>query len=402
MGLKDMELKAEKIKIFNQGKIETVSDLVIPIKNIKKNKQLLLKADRDWLLFPGLIDPHVHVRDFEQSHKEDFLSVSQAAAAGGYVYFIDMPNSQPPVVDLKTLSKRVKAANLSCLECGFHFGASSQDNLEAILEAAKNNKVHSVKLYLNHTTGDLLIENQKLLEKYFRNIDLISVHAEQEKIDLVIKLAKKYGTKLYLCHVRGREELEKIRPYKLKYPNRFFIEVTLHHLFLTKQADDDAFKMMKPSLGGKDDQAALWQGIKQGVVDTIGTDHAPHLIKEKKSKEPPFGVPGIETSMALMMQAYLEKNITLQQIFYLMVKNPAQIFKIGENYNYCYNPNQIKTKLRDFVIVDLSSKHTLKQRGIKSKAKWSPFEDWSLIGWPKITVAGGRLVYSDYNQNMID
>jgi len=180
---------------------------------------------------PQLIDPHVHFRTPGLDHKEDWLTGSKAAVAGGITTVLDMPNTKPPTSTEKLLDEKIETLNKSTLvNYGLHF-AAAVDNLEEI-EKVKD-KVASVKVFLNHSTGNLLIEDDKVLEKIFSASPLISVHAEDEMIEKAIWLTKKCGNKLYFCHTYKKDMLDYIKKYKDKLP--IYVEVTPHHLFLTNE-----------------------------------------------------------------------------------------------------------------------------------------------------------------------
>lgn len=328
---------------------------------------------------PGLIDAHVHFRDPGLTHKEDFKSGSEAAARGGVTTFIDMPNVSPAMVTRKLLEERRELAKKSIVDYGFHFGASPED----IDEISKAKNVASTKVFFNISTGKLMITDDKALESIFQASKIITVHAEDEQVERAINIAKKTNKPVFLCHVSQKSELDMIKKSGYK---KFFVEVTPHHLFLT-EADKSYLNIMKPPLRTKADQDALWQAIQNGEVDTIGTDHAPHLESEKKEKET-YGVPGIETMLPLLLNAHNEGKISLNQIQKLTSENPARIFKI-----------QHKGFLKpgfdaDLTIIDLNLKQKVKKEHLKTKCKWSPFEGKVLKGWPITTIVRGRIVYN--------
>ncbi|MBU2025942.1 MAG: dihydroorotase family protein [Patescibacteria group bacterium] len=395
-------------RLFTGGKVSQPQDLFISrglISNIRPGTGAKIINGSGKIVLPGLVDPHVHIRDFKLSPKEDFKTGSLAAARGGFTYFIDMPNTLPPVASLKTLALRKKAAKKSLIPCGFHFGALARDNTPDISKALTCPEVHSVKVYLNSTTGDLFIQDQKLLDKIFAVAGLISVHAEgEDKIELALKLAKKHHTRLYLCHISRKAELELIKKYKTQNPNQFFIEVSPHHLFLTKKDLLSAwsqksrrknhapklypgFFMMRPPLASKKDQQALWQAIDQGIVDTIGTDHAPHTLEEKKAPNPPYGVPGLETALPLMLNANHNKIVKISKIVALMSENPARIFNLKNQARI------IAGQPANLVLIDPALRKTVTSKELKTKCGWSPFLGFNLTGWPIMTITNGKIVY---------
>ena len=335
------------------------------------------------LVLPGVIDCHVHFREPGLTHKEDFVSGSYAAAKGGITTILDMPNTVPPTVTLEALEEKRQLAKKSIVNYGFHFGATA-DNIEAI---KKVENIASVKVFMNETTGSLKVDEN--LDAIFREAKTVSVHAEDEKVQLAIDLFKKQFDKskiLYFCHVSAAEALKIIKRNKTAH---MYIEVTPHHLFLA--ADDlvklKGYGMMKPSLKTKEDQDALWDAISKGLVDTIATDHAPHTKEEKEQENPLSGVPGVETMLPLLLDAVNKNRITPQQLTDLISKNPAKIFKIknkgmiAEGYD------------ADLTIVDMNMQKEVQTDELLSKCKWSPFEGKVLKGWPVTTIVNGNIVY---------
>lgn len=324
---------------------------------------------------PQLIDPHVHFRVPGLEYKENWSTGSQAAIAGGVTTVLDMPNVKPPTTTEKLLEEKKEIINKDVLiNYGLHFAAAT-DNLQEI-EKVKN-KVASTKVFLNHSTGNLLIEDDKVLEKIFSASPLICVHAEDEMIEKAIWLTEKCGNKLYFCHTYGKNMIEYIKKYKDRLP--IFAEVTPHHLFLTNEKSGSPFYRMLPPLQTKNDAETLWAAIEDGTIDTIGTDHAPHTIEEKESENPPFGIPGIETSLPLMLNAVNEKKLKIEKLKQLMSENPAKIFNIN------INPDT-------YTEVDMDLEKEVKNENLKTKCGWSPFNGWKLKGWPIKVVINGNIV----------
>jgi dihydroorotase len=337
------------------------------------------------VILPGIIDCHVHMREPGLTHKEDFFTGSKAAACGGITTFLDMPNSNPPTTTIQALDEKRKLAAKSIVNYGFHFG-STPDNLSEITEA-KN--IASVKVYMDATTGNLLVDKDESLTSIFRNAKRISVHAEGASVEKAINIFKSLDNKkkrLYLCHISTEEELKIIKKHKKA---NIFTEVTPHHLFLTNEDDKDGFTKMKPSLKTRQEQDALWSAVNKGLVDTIATDHAPHTVEEKKGENPPYGVPGIETILPLLLNAVNEEKLTLQRVVELTSQNPARIFNLKDK-------GHIKEGYdADFVIVDMNKEKEVKNEELKTKCKWSPFNGRKLKGWPVMTMISGRLIYDN-------
>jgi dihydroorotase len=330
------------------------------------------------------------------THKEDFMTGSMAAAAGGITTFLDMPNTIPPTSTIALLDEKRRLAEKSIVNYGFHFCAASVDSNSNVDEIKKAKNIASVKVFMNLSTGKLMINDEKVLDEIFaaskENPGIVSVHAEEEMVEKAIKLAKKHNTKLYLCHISKADEVNMIRREKT---HDVFVEVTPHHLFLTEIDDKDSFTKMKPSLRTLDDQEALWQAIDEGIVDTIGTDHAPHTVEEKQSAQFPYGIPGCETMLPLLLNSVNESKISLETIQKLCCENPANIFRI-KNKGFIREGYDA-----DLVVVDMDLVKTVDNAQLFTKCKWSPFRGKTLTGWPVMTIVNGAKVFDYYSDRQI-
>lgn len=333
---------------------------------------------------PGLIDTHVHLREPGATQKEDFESGTKAAIAGGYTYILDMPNNPEPTITPSALDKKTQLARDRIYsDVGFHFGATA-DSIQHFNQV--KNKVFGLKVYMNHTTGTLLQEDPQILQAIFESWPkekVLMVHAEGETLKKAIDLAKKNGSKLHVCHVSQATEVEIVKQAKSDgLP--LTCEVTCHHLFLT--AEDlgrlGGFGVMRPPLGTKMDQDALWEGITDGTVDTIASDHAPHTKEEKNSSNPPNGVPGLETTLPLLLTAVSEGRLTLDDIVSLCHRNPAKIFNIP-------------TDDRTYVEVDPTIRYPLDARSLYTKCGWTPFAGMQVKGKVKRVYLRGKKVFED-------
>jgi len=369
---------------------------------------------KELLLLPALIDPHVHFRVPGGEAKEDWATASSAAIAGGVTTVFDMPNNHPSCITLKRLEekKRLIEGQLKIpLRYGLYLGAD-QNHLEEI-EKAKD-QIVGVKIYMGSSTGDLLMKDPEAIERAFRiageNGVLVAVHAEDEelieertracKADLhleaklhskirnaevakralafALRLAKKYEVRLYVAHVSTQEELDLIRQAKME-GLKVYAEATPHHLFLDTGAYErlGTRALVNPPL--RESTAPLWEAIRDGTIDTIGTDHAPHLLEEKLRSygSAPSGFPSIELYLALLLNAYYEKKISLERIVSLTHTRPREIFRWEE--------------AEDVVLVDLHRVRTVDNAHLKTKAKWSPYEGMQLKGWPRYTILRGKV-----------
>ena len=399
-----IDVFGNKIEILiNNDIIEKISENIDENKFENSENLKIIDVGKK-LIMPGIIDVHTHMREPGVTYKEDFATGSRACAKAGVTTFYDMPNTIPTTTTLGNLMEKKKlASEKSIVNFGLHFGGSKNDNIEEIKKVLKNREVNTVKIFMNVSTGEMLIEDDKILAKVFENSKLVLVHAENEMIDKAIELNKNYGSGLYVCHIPSAEEMKKVIDAKKNSKvntkeHPVYAEVTPHHLFLNTEIRESTERnkmllRMKPELREKSDNEFLWEAINRGEVDTIGTDHAPHLISEKLEKIT-FGMPGVETSLALMINAYNEGKISLEMIQKLMCENPAKIMKIEK-----------RGKLQegyfaDIIVVDPKKEWIVGvDDTIESKCGWTPYENWKLKGKNTMTIVNGKIVYQNRKIN---
>ncbi len=332
---------------------------------------------------PGLIDPHVHLRDPGATHKEDFTTGTRAAISGGFTLVLDMPNNPgDPTVSYVALDrkKEAAAARLWC-DVGFYYGATPTN---APTYEAVTADVFGLKIYLDHTTGDLKIDALETIRDIMlawpRNKPLC-VHAEDRTLAMVLGLLPSVGRGVHICHVSQKVEVELIRDAKERgLP--VTCEVTPHHLYLT---EDDLPRLgghgvMKPPLYRRRDVEALWANLD--VIDMIATDHAPHTLEEKMGDPAPFGVPGLETALPLMLTAVHAGRLTLDRLVEMMHGAPARIFR---------TPKQPDT----FIDIDPNAKWVISSRALETKCAWTPFEEMEVQGVVRSVSLRGQEVVRD-------
>lgn len=334
------------------------------------------------LRLPGLIDPHVHLRDPGLTHKEDLFSGTCAALAGGFTAVLDMPNTSPPTCNGERLAEKARlAAAKAVCDVGFFVGAVN-DHPAADVAAIPG--ACGLKIYVSETFGSLRIERLETLMAYFaawRGPGPIVVHAEETLLAACLHLAGRYRQRLHVAHVSLRSEIELIAAARAD-GLAVTCEVTPHHLFLT---EDDARRLgpyghVKPPLASERDRQALWEHI--GLIDCIATDHAPHTRQEKEGPNPPPGLPGLETALPLMLQAVHEGRLGLDALVAKMHTNPARIFGL---------PIPPET----YIEVDAEAVYTFPSDGWFTRAGWSPFSGMPARGRVQRVVLRGREVFRD-------
>lgn len=321
--------------------------------------------------FPGLIDVHVHLREPGGEHKEDFRTGSRAAAKGGFSYVLDMPNTPVTTTTIARLKEKVKLADAKSLcDIGFHYGTDGK-NMKSFAAAAAHPRVFGLKIYCNHTTGEMLIQNRQVLEQIFKAWESdkpVLVHAEGEQLAMALELARQFKRRLHVCHISQASEVDMVRDAKSS-GQPVTAGACPHHLFLTK-ADVPklgGFAIMKPPLGTADDQAGLWAGLADNTIDLIETDHAPHTRAEKEANPPAFGVPGLETAVGLTCLAIKQGRLQPDDLQRLLYDNPMRIFGV---------PDQPDT----YIELDPDEPYTIGADGYETKCGWSPFDGWKVYG----------------------
>lgn len=365
-------------------------------------------------VFPGLIDPHVHFRVPGQDYKEDWMCASKAAIAGGYTTVFDMPNNIPSCVSLERLHDKKAVIDQQLRDSGvplryqLYIGADKNHFHE--IPKVKD-EVIGIKVFMGASTGELLMDDESSLHAIFALAAahdlLIAVHAEDEAmiqarqaeitgddfathskirspevaasaVKLAISLSELYGVKLYVLHTSTQLELSLITEAQQRGVP-VYAEVCPHHLFMntTAYAELAGRAQMNPPLRAPSEQPALFQAIRDGLVMTIGSDHAPHTTEEKDQAYGccPSGVPGIETTLPLLLTAYHDGLLSLQDIVRVTCHGPRELFNLPAN--------------NDVVLVDLNKKRRLDAGHLHTKCAWSPFMGKELTGWPVYTIVNG-------------
>ncbi len=334
--------------------------------------------------FPGFIDMHVHLREPGATNKEDFESGSGAAINGGFTFVCDMPNNPGcPTISPERLNEKVSLAGSKALcDIGFHFGTDGH-NLASFGAVIRDPHVFGLKIYCGNTTGDLTITDPSSLDGIFAawtSDKPILVHAQGNILGECIELAAHYRRRIHVCHVATEDDVSRVRVAK-EHNLAITCGVTPHHLFLTERnvARLGAYGVFKPPIGNEQDRATLWESLQNRIIDIIESDHAPHTKEEKASGTLFFGVPGLETTIPLLVHAIVEKRLTTDRMIDLLYTNPKKIFTI---------PDQPDT----FIELDPQKPYIVGADGYQTKCGWSPFDGWELNGKIERVVLRGKLL----------
>jgi len=411
----DCSLAIYKGKIFKIGK-----ETSMPTAQTKINLENLL-------VLPGLIDVHVHLRDEGKAYKEDFYSGTAAAAAGGITTVLDMPNNDPATMSAKTLRNRIEnAKNKILVNVGFY--SEFPRNMKEIEDIVEEGAM-AFKLFMTEQVGGLNIDDDHALLEAFKIVSglkvLVAVHAEDKKtlkkaedefkhanrndieaflkahsenvevkaIKRLLSIVKQTNVHTHFCHISTEEGLEAVIDGK-KSRMPITCEATPHHLLLSvddlKQTGTLALTM--PPVREKHHTEALWRGVKNGWIDILASDHAPHSPLEKKAKvvwDVKVGIPNLETTLPLLLTEVKRGRLSIADVVRLMAEKPAEIFKLKSRGCLKEGNNA------DLTVVDLNKKYKIEASNFHSKAKYSPFDQWTVEGKPVKTFVNGQLIMDD-------
>lgn len=332
----------------------------------------------------GMLDPHTHLRDLDWAHKATFSSETRAALFGGYTAVFDMPNTPPTTTSAANLRTKLdKLAATAYCDYGVYFGASQAGNEG---EYAAINGVCGLKIFCNATTGDLLIDDQEQRGAHVAAWPVgrvIAVHAEGPTVLEILALVREHRKPTHFLHISTAEEIGYLRAAK-EEGLPVTIGVCPHHLYLTQ--DDlgalGPLGMMKPELKTTADRDALWDALAAGVVDVVESDHAPHTRDEKFNAEgrPVYGVPGLETTLPLMLLAIKEGRLTMEQVSALLAENPRRIFGVPADGG-------------SYTVIDPDHSYVIDNSRLQTACGWSPFEGMRVYGRVQTVVIGDRVAY---------
>ena len=419
-------------RIVNEGSI-TNRDLLIEGKKIsnidssisvKNNITKVIDADGKFLM-PGMIDDQVHFREPGLTHKANIFTESRAAIAGGITSFIEMPNTIPNATTITELNKKFDiASNTSYANYSFMFGGTN-DNLDEILKV-DSKKVAALKLLLGSSTGNMLVDNPKVLEEIFSKTDLlIAVHCEDEQTirnntnkyikqfgdnipikmhpvirseescylssSRAIELAKKTGARLHVFHLSTAKEMSLFSNNQSLMDKKITAEVCIHHLWFSDEDYESKGTLIKwnPAVKKSSDRQALWDALLNDKIDVIATDHAPHTLDEKSNSylKAPSGGPLVQHAVVALMESYQKGRISLEKLVEKMCHNPAILFQI-EKRGFVR-----EGYYADLILVDPNDPWTVNKNNILYKCGWSPFEGVTFNSKITHTFLNGSLVY---------
>lgn len=372
-------------------------------------------------LLPGVIDSQVHMREPGMTHKEDLESGTRAAALGGVTSVFEMPNTIPATTTRELFfDKLERAKNRAWTNHGFFIGGSPE-NIDQLPALESLPGCPGIKVFMGSSTGTLLVEDDSTLEKIFASgRRRVILHSEDEfrlrerkhiAVDSkdvrnhhvwrdaetaisstrrLLALARKTGRPVHVLHITTGDEMELLAKAK----DIASVEVLPQHLTLSAP---DCYERLgtlaqqNPPIREKHHQDALWRAVQTGVVDILGSDHAPHTLEEKSKTYPntPSGVPGVQTLLPLMLNHVHEGRLSLQRLLELVCENPRWVFG-------CKTKGRIELGFdADFTVVDLRRTETITNKWIASKCGWTPFDGMKVRGWPMMTIVGGNIVMRD-------
>ena len=405
-----------------------ISDISIEGNLEPTDDEIIYDASGKFLL-PGGIDPQVHFREPGQEFKENLESGSAAAASGGITSFLDMPNNKPPITTLDAMFTKIDAASKKCItNYGFFIGATP-DNLEELQKAVgepgkgvAHPGICGIKIFMGSSTGDLLVHEVAHLRNIFSNTaGLIAVHAEDENrlnerfelvkdsddiashaiwrdeitalnaTKLAVEMAKENQHRLHVLHLTSGIEADYLAELSEEERKLITTETLPQHLTFdeTDVAQQGTRLKMNPPIRYSKDREILWNRLHDGTICCIATDHAPHTLEDKAKGWPDSssGMPGVETSMAVLLTHAKNGRCTIEQVAKWMSTNVAEAYQM-------VGKGQLEVGYDgDVVVVDMDTEITVKDENSWSKVGWNPFHGRNLVGWANLTVVAGRPVF---------
>jgi len=392
-------------------------DIIVAIGHLDDVEAEEIIDARGLHLMPGVIDTQVHFREPGAEAKEDLESGSRAAVQGGVTAVFEMPNTKPSTTTAKALKDKVdRATNRMWCDFAFYMGASKK-NAKNLHKLERLPGCCGVKIFMGFSTGDLLVADDQTLADILSNgTRRIAVHAEDESrlnerrhlseeggveqhpvwrdaqtaykaTDRILDLARRTGRRIHVLHVTTEDEMALLAAYK----DVASVEVTPQHLTLSAPEcyqDLGSYAQMNPPIRGEEDRMGLWKALSVGIVDVLGSDHAPHEKEMKALPYPksPSGMPGVQTMLPLMLDMVNKGALSMERLVDLTSAGPARLFNIAGKGRLAVGYDA------DLTIVDLKKKWTIEEDWLQSKCGWSPFTGKQLVGKPVGTFVRGKKV----------
>jgi len=414
--------RTEQDILIRNGRIENITPSIHTSVNCKE-----LDVSGKWIL-PGLIDDQVHFREPGLTHKACIYTESQAAVAGGVTTYFEMPNVSPPTLDMKKIEEKCAIAERDSLANYAFFLGASNENMEAV-KSADPQKIAGVKVFMGSSTGNMLVDEETILERIFRNAPtIIATHCEdtpiilanekQAKIkygedvpfsehgnirsreaclkssSLAVELAKRENAKLHVLHISTEEEL---KLFKAGH-SRITAEACVHHLWFEDQSYQNMGSLIKcnPAIKKASDRDAIREAVKDGRISILATDHAPHTWEEKQSTyfSAPSGIPLIQHTLLLMLEMCEQNCFSPELIVERACHAPAQLFQVKER-GYLR-----EGYWADIVVVDPAEKTQVKDSQLFSKCGWSPFSHLTFTNSIETTIVSGQIAFHKGKLNM--
>jgi len=368
-------------------------------------------------ILPGVMDTQVHFREPGLTHKEDLETGSRGAVLGGVTAVFEMPNTNPLTVTEEAFTAKVKAGQHR-MHCDFAFFiGGTRDNVNHLPDLERAPGCAGVKVFIGSSTGSLLVEDDDSLRRIFKVIRRrAAFHAEDEyrlndrkhlriegdprshpvwrdedaaliATQRLVNLARETGKRIHVLHISTKQEIEYLRDHK----DVASCEATPHHLTL---AGPEAYErlgtkaQMNPPVRDTSHRDGIWRGIEQGIVDVLGSDHAPHTLEEKDKVYPasPSGMTGVQTLVPIMLDHVNAGRLSLARFVDLTSAGPARLFNIACKGRIAAGYDA------DFTIVDMKREETITDKWIASRAGWTPYDGVKVKGWPVGTFVRGKRV----------
>lgn len=405
---------------IDKGRIEQIGP------TLDKNADKVIDATGLYAL-PGLIDDQVHFREPGLTHKADIWHESRAAVAGGTTSFMEMPNTVPNTLSQTLLEDKYQLAGQSSLaNYSFYMGASN-DNLDEVLRTNPRD-VCGVKVFMGSSTGNMLVDNEETLQNIFSNIPmLIATHCEDEQTirnnleafklkygedisaemhplirsaeacyissSKAVELARKYNTRLHILHVSTGMETGLFEENIPLAQKRITAEACIHHLWFSDKDYAEKGNLIKwnPAVKSEQDRAAILEAVRNGRIDVIATDHAPHTLEEKQLPylEAPSGGPLVQHALQVLLELVDKGELTIEELVQKTAHNTAICFQI-ENRGFIR-----EGYWADIVLVDRNNPQKVERSAVLSKCGWSPFEGYTFKSSIEHTIVSGKLVFSE-------